>query len=836
MPSSPNHTRRWFAEAVEELGEGKSVERHVIYQLLDTIMAPDSLRALFLILRRLPDVLPVAEKICRLIEDRQTVDEIISPALTTCQKLLHAEPVLVSRSVFKGLAAIDSQDAAKQLHSVLESHLLYSCLGHSAEKTAEKTAEEAVEGTVEEKRFNHLLAQAFLATHVIRSRNPADINRLIEAYRGVRFLSQTDCANQLAKLPIEIVDPHHYLSIILGIRNAPRIEAASVLFQKAAGGFRRVKSKQQSSDTRPPRRPRSEDLEDFTEPISIWTGTESVPTNVLTEDESQEYEEHGGTQEEFSGGRDAIPVPAAGERTRNRATLRELAFQAKQASNRLALANQLCHLAWHELNQFDVSILIRYLSGEFDGDGNLSAIEHQGKACLALVFWASIPLERAAGMPVIPTEAPKTNSPEGIYWQRGDEPIVRLHSPGPHLRSESTRGKTDQVHAVTHYSHIPLTSHACDALRSHVATCASDPSASTEGPGSFSQDDVALLRAHLRQTLGSLNKQHGCRLSLGRIEHYMRNALARVKGEDLPSAMLMFGFDRDEPVTRMHYTLAPRRRMELSYRKLCQILMESIGLTAEFPARRLVSGGENIGTPFCPKPETVQTLVRDLLSAVNTSRPRSGKLAVIVNFHNHYAIYTACYIAFASGYRAIHDPSFREADIDESAGLAIVSDKDNAQYYSTRMVWLADHCLQQIRFYRRHLKSLYHHFGFECPPLFELVKDHSGPGWPLNLFFIHSNLERIEPLRPGALKQLLRDMYGYTVPMNANRHYLKGELLASGCSPEIIEAFLGHWERGQEAWNCLSGLHPLEFRAELEKHLGPILERDGWKPAEGFKR
>lgn len=822
MVSSPNHTRRWFIEIVEQFGEERAVERRAINQLLDTIMAPNSLQALFLILKHLPNVLPIAERISLLEGNRQVVDELTSPALATCQKLLVLESTLTVHPVLRGLATTDDLDAARQLHSVLESHPLYSCLGHNAQ------------GTAGEERYNNLLAQVFLATHSIYSHNPVDIGRLGEAYRGIRYLSKAECADQLSQLPIEVLSPHDYLSVIQGIHNAPRIADATGLFFKAHEGFRRVKATKTAKEPRSPRGPRSDDLEDFSEPVSLWTGTDSVPTNVLSESESQGYEEHGGTKEEFPGGRDTIPVPASGERTRNRATLRELGYQAKQASNRLALTNQQSHLSWAELNQFDVSILIRYLSGEFDDGRDTFPFEQQGKACLALMFWASISLERAAGMTIFLTEAPKANSPEGLYWRGGDEPFVRLHSPGPRLRSEAARGKAAQIHPVKYYSHIPLTTHACDALSSYVATPMSD--LSTPGEKTASSAVVEQLKRHLRQTLGSLNKQHGCRLSLGRIEQFMRGALARTKGEDLPSAMLMFGFDRDEPVTRMHYTLAPLQRMELAYRRLCLVLIQGIGLATEFPAKRLVNSEDHLGTPFCPQRNTIRNLAQRLLTAVETSRPRTGKLASIVNHHNQYAIYTACLIAFASGYRAIHDPSFREADIDEATGLAIISDKDNNQHYSTRMVWLAEPCLQQIRFYRRHLKALYHHFGFECPPLFDLVKNHSGPGWPLNLFFIHSHLERIEPLRPGVLKQLLQDMHDYCVPMNANRHYLKGELLASGCSPEIIEAFLGHWERGQEAWNCLSGLHPLEFRAELQKHLRPILERDGWKAVKGFER
>ena len=110
----------------------------------------------------------------------------------------------------------------------------------------------------------------------------------------------------------------------------------------------------------------------------------------------------------------------------------------------------------------------------------------------------------------------------------------------------------------------------------------------------------------------------------------------------------------------------------------------------------------------------------------------------------------------------------------------------------------------------------------------------SAPGSPLTLFYLHHDLEQIEMLRPGVLKKQLFRMHGYDLPVNANRHYLQGELMASGCSPELIEAFLGHWGIGQEPWSRQSGLHPLHYREELQKHLEPIIHRDGWVAVEGF--
>ena len=65
---------------------------------------------------------------------------------------------------------------------------------------------------------------------------------------------------------------------------------------------------------------------------------------------------------------------------------------------------------------------------------------------------------------------------------------------------------------------------------------------------------------------------------------------------------------------------------------------------------------------------------------------------------------------------------------------------------------------------------------------------------------------------------------------------MKNELQERGCSPELYEAQLGHWEAGQEPWNRFSSLHAEDFSEQLQAHMGAILERDGWIPVEGLTR
>lgn len=810
-----------FSELEQHLGPDA---KEPTLALLETIMAPESLQALFVTLERLPAILSIAAQICTLQEDTETLSERIVPALTICQRLLERQDTLRKHPGLEHLFWRPEKDREGQYDSILEKHPLFACLGHRASKPDTAAT------------YDQLLAQVFLATHIIDERESEDLQRLEKAYRAIRFLSRASNAKQLVALPAEPVTLEQFTQMIGRKGTGSRLEAAGVLFAKALEGFRsrRRSVVKVGKPVRAPGPTSAADLEDYQEPSELWAGEEPPPRPVLSRDEAQQYHADGGALGEFESPRDIVPVPANLHRDLNRPVQGELAFQARLVSARRGLTNQLSWLGWNELSPFDIQVLLDYLAGDTP-PAQPQPLENLVRACLALMFWGSLSLERAAQLPIYPTETPGKTSGEGLYWQQVRAPLLRLHSPGPLLAARPEK-QSPKALKVTVHSHVPLPTLACDTLATAFPELATTtrPFFLWSQAGQDHENALKELTTQARQACLDLNKPFGTRLSLGRISHCLEHALSRRQGADLPSAMLFFGCQPKTPITRLHYTQAPARRLETSYRQLCRHLANRAGRQLGFATAGFVNEDIGLGTPFAPRREAVQKLVDGLLDALRSARPSSGTLTNIVHFHNQFAIYTACCIAFSTGYRAIHDPSFAEEDIDFQTGLAVISDKDTDDYYNTRLVWITPPCLNQIGHYRRHLLALYDHLSLTCPPLFNLIKDHSAPGSPLTLFYVHHDLEQIEMLRPGVLKKQLFRMHGYDLPVNANRHYLKGELMASGCSPEIIEAFIGHWGLGQEPWSRLSGLHPLDYRDELQKYLEPIIHRDGWVAVEGF--
>ena len=297
---------------------------------------------------------------------------------------------------------------------------------------------------------------------------------------------------------------------------------------------------------------------------------------------------------------------------------------------------------------------------------------------------------------------------------------------------------------------------------------------------------------------------------------------------DLPSAMLFFGRNDKIARTRIHYTLASSHQLEATYRNCCNRLLDSLDRTGKYDLNEVTNSEYYLGTPFCPTQSTVKKITRELQAAVHSTAK-----STLNHRHNLYALYTAMLISFGTGFRAIHDPSMKEVEIDFDFGIGIISDKGDVSYRS-RYVYLAPVVLEQISYYRQHLQVVYGLLGVTNPSLFDMLKCLDYEGLPLNLFWIKGELEPLELLTPGAAKIILNKNHQYSIPINAGRHYLKYRLLNDGCSPELIEAQLGHWENGQEPWGQFSNLDPNDFTKQMANYLPDILKNDGWQAIRGL--
>lgn len=832
-----------IAWLLEEVNKTTHLNKNDLIHLLGLINAPANLQALFLVFDDLPSILEKAKSI-QLLDKELTPDIDFDKAINTYNLLIRLKPQLENCGVLSQLFQDRDSSTWRQLHGKLGSNPLYSCLCfRSIQPSLTET-------------FHQLQAQLILASHIfIKSGHRLTI--LDDAFLSVRKLSERKCSDELGLLPANLLPASDYLKLVSEANSGSHIHIAGKILADAYSGRKNTTKLKGNDQQGKIDRIKSEIevIDDYENNAAFWTGENFIPKGVLSKEESDEYARHGGT-DEFSGGQDDVPVPLPNENTITTHTLEELSYQGKQRSNQEALENQLNPLGWNELNQFDIHILCKYLKDGW-GQGTEDSDNALVRDCLNLMFWLSAPLERVLRLPKFNSQ-PAQDSPEGLYLKAGRVLVARLYTPGPDLKIHNFRQFSGSAYDVEKYCNIPLPSiaHSKSLLNACRTSPLVDMHYSPNPIGSNVEYNETVLRK-ITKALGELNREHGTRLSVGRISQYWLHALSRERLIDYPSAMLFFGHDERFSIARIHYTCASVERLENVYRKITSDMLSELGYDDGFPDQTAVNDQTYLGTPFCPLPETVRALVKSLRGAVEGTRSVKSHFRYVQAFHNNYAIYTACLIAYATTYRAVRDPSLYEKDINFASGIGVISDKDDEYNYHSRFVWISEVCQQQIIFYRRHLQRIHELFSQESPSLFKLFSQLDKDGRPLNLFLLNRTIDRtsvsktedheeyhgnkhrfiyqLEELRPGTLEKRLKKHHNYRLPVNANRHYIKNELLERGCPSEVIEAQLGHWELGLEPWNRLSNLHPREFCRQLDMYLTPILERDGWKAIKGYE-
>ena len=199
-------------------------------------------------------------------------------------------------------------------------------------------------------------------------------------------------------------------------------------------------------------------------------------------------------------------------------------------------------------------------------------------------------------------------------------------------------------------------------------------------------------------------------------------------------------------------------------------------------------------------------------------------------------ILTSLYLSirkFCENVRAGHDPSFKPSEYDPQTGFAVLRDKGSSDGYNTRLIWIWDECIKQLNAYHSHLKKLHSlKVPFSC--LLTVAEWKQRGGDKSSSYFLIPHNKQFDFIAPGMFEKNLTIYLNFPLPANCHRHYLRSELIEEGCSLDVVDAFLGHWSRGEEPWSRFSGLSPLVFARELKEHLVPILERDQWSSMAGL--
>lgn len=319
------------------------------------------------------------------------------------------------------------------------------------------------------------------------------------------------------------------------------------------------------------------------------------------------------------------------------------------------------------------------------------------------------------------------------------------------------------------------------------------------------------------------NCQPNNRINIDRVRNILFNIVVSHLTGDTSDGTLITGKYHPLSKTKLHYTTLEVSHLQKLYTHALKWMAEQVYLQGyDKPSPHYLNyeakNDAFIGSSYNPLIESVSRGISKLIERLSSQKKPTTKES-IREFHNTYTLYTVLFVGFGTGYRAITDPFPATLNIDEETGLCVISDKDGPDFYNTRLVWLPDILITQLKHYQEHQDVIRSYLLSKNKNLNHIAN------LP-KLFFLDEEFS-IEPVRPLTLKPRLKEVLN--LPINTNRRFLRSYLKTRMCPTEVVDAFMGHWARGEEPWGEYSTIsYPLIIQ-ELKKYIPPLLIELGFK-------
>lgn len=445
-------------------------------------------------------------------------------------------------------------------------------------------------------------------------------------------------------------------------------------------------------------------------------------------------------------------------------------------------------------------------------------IQAEAMTAALIVFWLGAEIERVTEMHWLPDESllhgEKQDKYDLAYVGDAEQgrgqwymcAVSPLYQTTPEVNPEQLRPAA----AYLRLPDLPNLGYFIASLKSHPRP---------PRPGSYPDrlliTDVTTLQRAVKTWLKE--RFPGDRITLAKLTGYLPRELSAATGDATQATMITGNVHRLARV-RLFYTSTRTERLANIYRSVIESLLDraygAIGRDNVFPPSRLrlrpqggVVGGRN-----CPTSEAVQSMFarlhRDITEA-STYVDRTG----FVRYHNLLTLWTLQGFAYATSCRAIVTPLLPLDEIDERTGLAPLSDKDDEFSHKTRLVWIPEPIRRQLRAYQRHLQMV----------------EPQMRGWrakrPYPIAYFLDPDGAFEEARPKVVERELRAYL--LVKPNTHRRFLRTELVERGCAPEAVDAFMGHWQVGEEPFGRFSSFTYEGYIAELKQYLLPLLAELG---------
>jgi hypothetical protein len=345
----------------------------------------------------------------------------------------------------------------------------------------------------------------------------------------------------------------------------------------------------------------------------------------------------------------------------------------------------------------------------------------------------------------------------------------------------------------------------------------------------FKEPTRKQLKEEFVQLLSAVSRETGARLTEQRLSLHLFNTLNVGEADLAATCLITARMPTVGQQSPLYYYAPAVANLAQQYTAALQRIERQLSIaldtgtspTSVQPAAIEPATFEGyIGSQMVPTAQYVTELVAHLLKHQHEVKKQPGLFQQLTAFHNAYTAYTIAMLMFCTGYRSIRDPLPRLAHISLSRGVIVIADKTNDHQSNARFLPLPSVMVEQFRAYLKHRKAM-----------LSRLQLYLGQDWDTPFLFLDT-YGKPKQVTPDRLENHLQ--WPQSPPLNINRHYLHTQLKEHGCSAALTDAFMGHWDMGQEPWAKYSTFCPREYRQRITSRVEYMMREQGWAVIEGI--
>lgn len=346
-------------------------------------------------------------------------------------------------------------------------------------------------------------------------------------------------------------------------------------------------------------------------------------------------------------------------------------------------------------------------------------------------------------------------------------------------------------------------------------------------------------KENTQKYLTAINKKFNTRLSISRIASYFMD-FCKDKNID-PVLIEVISQTTSRQDSAIPYTHITQQQINTTLNLFVGYLNKLVAtkhldlLTNN--SKLNIDEGNSIGSPLMLKNDEIIKVNHQHIHHI--SELNSSNYKNIRNLHNELVFYIYKMLTLASGNRAVSGTGGKFSDINFISKEYWISDKENRDRESARIIVLPDMVIQQLKEYQKHLAHLKFKVKYSAiniakkidAVLDELKSDEAESDNKSHFLFFISSDDEIEEVSPKTIKPYMDKQF--PVQLNWNRHYIRSKLMALNISPPVIYHFMGHDDIGSEGMGRYSGLSYYDFKA-LSVVINSILEGLSFEVVKGL--